>query len=69
MPVLNTIGSRFIQLLGWNRDTEELGLLLNGAWYDYYHVPGEVYEELVLALDKGRYFNRYIRGKYEYRRG
>jgi hypothetical protein len=34
------------------------------AVYRYFGVPGSVYEELVAASSKGRYFNGAIRGRF-----
>jgi hypothetical protein len=34
----------------------------SGAVYSYFGVPGAVYETLLAAPSKGRYFNRAIRG-------
>ena len=34
--------------------------------YDYKNVPGKVYEAMKNASSKGRYLNRYIKGKYDF---
>lgn len=39
-----------------------------GAFYRYYGVPAAVYEALLEAPSKGRYFNRVIRGSFPYSR-
>lgn len=36
----------------------------NGRTYDHPDVPHEVFEELMQATSKGRYYTRNIRGKY-----
>jgi hypothetical protein len=35
-----------------------------GQGYDYYHVPQRVFDGLLGASSKGRYFNAYIRDQY-----
>jgi KTSC domain len=39
----------------------------NGAVYQYFHVPRNVYRDLLSAPSKGSYFNHNIRGRYPYR--
>ncbi len=36
--------------------------------YRYFGVPVEVHENLLRALSKGSYFNRFIRGRFAYAR-
>ena len=38
----------------------------NGASYRYSDVPAEVYDQLLLAESKGKYFNLHIRNRYAY---
>jgi KTSC domain-containing protein len=38
----------------------------SGRIYQYYDVPEDVYNEMLSAESKGRYFNSHIRGKYQY---
>lgn len=41
----------------------------NGAVYQYYGVPAQVYEQLMNAESHGRYFHRHIRNSgYDYER-
>ena len=40
----------------------------SGAFYRYYGVPATVYEALLAAPSKGRYFNRVIRGSFPHSR-
>ena len=35
--------------------------------YQYYDVPQDVFDGMVNAESKGRYFNAHIRGKFDYR--
>jgi hypothetical protein len=38
----------------------------SGRIYQYYDVPEEVYNAMLTAPSKGKYFNEHIRGKYSY---
>jgi hypothetical protein len=42
--------------------------LQSGPISRYFDVPQSVYEALMSAPSKGRYFNDNVQGKYEYRR-
>lgn len=47
--------------------TETLRIVyVSGMVYDYKGVPGKVYEAMRSATSKGRYLNRYIKGKYDF---
>jgi hypothetical protein len=39
---------------------------VSGMVYDYKNVPGKVYEAMKNATSKGKYLNRYIKGKYDF---
>lgn len=36
----------------------------NGRVYDYFDVPAQIFEELLAAESKGRYFNSHIRNHF-----
>jgi hypothetical protein len=38
----------------------------SGRVYQYYDVPQDVFEGMLNAESKGRYFNAHIRGKFDY---
>lgn len=38
------------------------------ALYNYYEVPADVYDELLNAPSKGKYFNSRVRGRYRHQR-
>ncbi len=38
----------------------------NGRTYNYYEVPGSVFEEMLAAPSKGRFFLKNIDGRYPY---
>lgn len=40
----------------------------SGAVYDYLEVPEEVYLSMKAAFSKGTFLNRYIKGKYKFRK-
>ncbi|WP_343304316.1 KTSC domain-containing protein [Chitinophaga niabensis] len=40
---------------------------LSGKVYAYLNVPEHVYEEMKMALSKGKYLNEYIKGKYAFK--
>jgi hypothetical protein len=50
----------------YNPQTSTLTLWFTsgGQGYDYYKVPQHVYDGLLQAPSKGRYFNAYIREQY-----
>lgn len=58
--------SSAIASVGYDRDREELEVeFRSGNVYRYFRVPEEVYEELLRASSKGRYFGENIRGQYD----
>jgi lysyl-tRNA synthetase class 2 len=56
--------SDFIQSIQYNSKTEVLYLKMNGKQYQYFYVPDDIVQGLVLATSKGWYYNRYIKGQY-----
>jgi hypothetical protein len=38
-----------------------------GRQYKYFDVPEEIYQGLCAASSRGRFFNRYLRDRFEYR--
>jgi len=62
-----TVDSTTLQALGYDEARELLELeFRSGAIYQYLHVPQAVYEGLLDAPSKGRFFNAAIRGRFEY---
>jgi hypothetical protein len=47
--------------------TLSVWFVTNGKRYDYQNVPPETYGAFRNAFSKGRFFNREIRGNYEFR--
>jgi len=59
------VESSNIASIGW--ENMELYITFNfGATYVYYDVPEEVFEEMLDAPSKGKYFHANIKGKYDY---
>lgn len=60
------IDSSAIASVGYDRGREELEVeFRSGNVYRYFRVPEEVYEELLQASSKGRFFGAHIRGQYD----
>lgn len=58
------VESTVIDALGYTRVLEIH--FESGRIYQYYDVPDDVYEGMMSADSKGRYFNAHIRDKYPY---
>jgi len=64
------MASTAIQEIDYDETYEVLTVTFtDGSTYKYWNVPQEVYAELLYAGSAGSYFNREIRGKYNYRGG
>ena len=61
LPILD---SSFIH--GYKYNDRDLYLMLSDKIYIYYNVPKDIYEELVVSENKGRYLNEIIKGSYDY---
>lgn len=62
------VESSMIASVGYDAQAEVLEIEFpSGEVYDYHEVPQEVYEELMEADSKGRYFLHSIRGVYGYK--
>jgi hypothetical protein len=58
------VESTVIDAIGYSRVLEIR--FESGRVYQYYNVPEEVYNAMLTAPSKGKYFNENIRGKYSY---
>ena len=60
------LNSSAIHAVSYNAATGTLTVQFtsSGQWYDYFNVPESVYQRLLAASSKGRYFNDYIRDQY-----
>lgn len=62
------VESTTLATVGYDEAGELLQLeFRSGAVYQYFGVPPAVYGALLEAPSKGQYFNRAIRGRFEYR--
>jgi KTSC domain len=41
-------------------------IFITGKVYDYKDVPSKIYQAMKSSSSKGIYFNKYIKGKYEF---
>jgi KTSC domain-containing protein len=64
------VESDLIDEIGYNPEQATLFVrFAHGGWYRYFAVPRRIYEDLVAAESKGRFFREYIRNLYPYRKG
>ncbi len=64
---LNTVESDVIHAIGYDPEIHLLEIIFNdGRIYQYRNVPVQVYEGLMQAESKGRYFQGNIRGEFQY---
>jgi hypothetical protein len=65
---VTTVESTTLATVGYDENLKLLQLeFCSRAVYLYFGVPASVYEALLDAPSKGRYFNGTIRGRYPYR--
>ena len=63
------VASSNIASVGYDNPTQTLEVeFLNGAIYQYFNVPENMYEKLLLEPSKGRFLNTYIKPLYPYSR-
>jgi hypothetical protein len=69
-PLLaSTVVSTTLTSVVYDVTTQSLWLeFRNGAVYCYFPVPQPLYQALLEAPSKGAYFNRNIRGRFQYRK-
>ncbi len=64
---LETVESDVIHAAGYDPSIQLLEIIFNdGRIYQYRGVPREVYDGLMKADSKGRYFQENIRGEFQY---
>lgn len=66
MKELNYIGSRNIRKVVWS-DNKLTITFVSGRVYEFYSVPESVFDQMEGSLSAGEYFDRNIKGKYEYK--
>lgn len=63
------VDSSLLSAIAYNPQKKELELAFNsGSHYLYHQIPEGVYEELLNAESKGRYFNDHIKDLYNFTR-
>ena len=66
---ITAVESSTLAAIAYDRTRELLQLEFQSrTLYRYFGVPAPLYEELLRASSKGKYFNQAIRGKFPYRR-
>jgi hypothetical protein len=59
------VASSALAAVGYEPRSRTLGVVFhNGGVYQYAGVPGAVYDELMNAPSKGRYFAEFVRDRY-----
>ena len=57
-----SVSSRSIEMVGYDADTQTLGVAFrNGSEYHYYSVPADVFEGLKSAASPGNYLDAYVK--------
>ncbi|MCL2386042.1 MAG: KTSC domain-containing protein [Defluviitaleaceae bacterium] len=63
--ILENVNSSCLDCVGYDKDEAILGIRFNSGYvYAYYNVPESEYDELMNADSHGRYYNFFIKGKY-----
>lgn len=57
--------SSFLHQACFDEESKTLTLLIKSNYYTYCDVPFYVFENLISASSKGRFYNRYIKGNYQ----
>jgi len=65
----NPIASTNIVSIGYDAANETLEVeFLNGSVYQYFNVPTQLFDQLMLSGSKGQFLNVYIKNSYPYSR-
>ncbi len=63
------VASSNIRSVGYDPQTQTLEVeFMNGTIYQYYGVPENIYDQMMVEQSKGRFLNTYIRNQYPYSR-
>ena len=64
-----SVASSNVASIGYDENSETLEVeFLSGAIYQYYGVPKNIYDQLMLEASKGKFLNTYIKNAYGYSR-
>lgn len=65
--IMTEVSSSNLESVGYDPSTETLRIKFkSGGLYEYYTVPQDVYDGLMAASSKGKYFHDNIKDKYPY---
>lgn len=63
------VQSSNITAIAYDEPSQKLFIQFNnGSTYEYYQVPSETYEDLMRAESQGKFFNQYIKKRFDYNR-
>lgn len=69
MMVMHEVSSSNISRVGYDSDTQTLQVeFKDGAVYQYFDVPENVFQDLLTAGSAGSYLHQNIKGAYRYSR-
>ena len=64
---LNKVESSNLDSVGYDEEDKVLTIKFNkGGVYNYYGVDKKIYDELMKAESKGKYFHKKVKGKFKY---
>ena len=61
------VSSSFVDRICYQDDARYLLVSLNGTYYHYCGVPERVFSSWLQAPSKGRFYNAYVKGRYDCR--
>lgn len=65
--IMTPVSSSNLESVGYDPSTETLRIkFLKSGLYEYYNVPQDIYDGLMAASSKGKYFHNNIKDKYPY---
>ena len=63
------VASSNVRAIGYDQETQTLEVEFhNGSVYQYYGVPANMHQEIMVAPSKGQFLHRYIKNSYPYSR-
>lgn len=61
--------SSVVEYFNYNADSHTLTIhYVSGMVYEYLHVPEKIYVQLKQSRSKGTYLNKFIKGRFDYRK-
>lgn len=64
-PRPQKVKSSFIKSVSYSPREKKLEVNINKKTYEFYKVPSKVFNNLLSAKSKGKYFNKHLKGKYQ----